>query len=47
VDQVAVDAFSATLLGMDPKNIGHIVEAQARGLGTMDYKSLSPVESLV
>jgi uncharacterized protein (DUF362 family) len=47
VDQVAVDAFSATLLGMEPKNIGHIVEAQARGLGTMDYKSLSPVESLV
>ena len=47
VDQVAVDTFSATLLGMEPKKIGHIVEAQARGLGTMDYKSLSPVESLV
>ncbi len=47
IDQVAVDAFSATLLGMEPKNIGHIVEAQSRGIGTMDYKSLSPVESLV
>lgn len=47
VDQVAVDTFSATLLGMEPKKIGHIVEAQARGLGTMDYKLLSPVESLV
>ena len=47
VDQVAIDALSATLLGMEPKKIGHIVEAQARGLGTMDYKSLSPVESVV
>jgi len=47
VDQVAVDTFGATLLGMDPKTIGHIVEAQARGLGTMDYKSLAPAESLV
>ena len=47
VDQVAVDAFSATLLGMEPKTVGHIVEAQARGLGTMDYKSLSPIESVV
>ncbi len=47
VDQVAIDTLGATLLGMDPKKIGHIVEAQARGLGTMDYKSLSPAESLV
>ncbi len=47
VDQVAIDAFGATLLDMEPKKIGHIVEAQARGLGTMDYKSLSPVECLV
>lgn len=46
-DQVAIDAFGATLLDMEPKKIGHIVEAQARGLGTMDYASLSPVESLV
>jgi len=47
VDQVAVDTFGATLLDMEPKKIGHIVEASARGLGTMDVASLSPVESLV
>jgi uncharacterized protein (DUF362 family) len=47
VDQVAIDTFGATLLDMEPKKIAHIVEAANRGLGTMDYKSLSPVESLV
>jgi len=47
VDQVAIDAFGATLLGMEPKKIAHIVEAANRGLGTMDYTSLSPAESLV
>ena len=47
VDQVAIDAFGATLLGMEPKKIAHIVEAANRGLGTMNYKSLSPAESLV
>ena len=33
VDQVALDAFGATLLGHKPQDIGHIVEAAARGLG--------------
>jgi uncharacterized protein (DUF362 family) len=47
VDQVAIDAFGATLLGMKPKQISHIVEADSRGLGTIDFASLSPVESLV
>jgi len=47
VDQVAIDAFGATLLDMKPKKIAHIVEAANRGLGTMDVTSLSPVESLV
>ena len=47
VDQVAIDAFSATLLDMDPKDISHIVEAAQRGLGTMDYTSLSPARSMV
>ena len=47
VDQVAIDAFGATLLDMEPKKISHIVEAANRGLGTMDFASLSPVESLV
>ncbi len=41
-DQVACDAFGATLLGHQPGDIGHIKEAHARGLGTMDFESLSP-----
>jgi uncharacterized protein (DUF362 family) len=41
-DQVAVDAFGATLLGLKPADIGHIVEASRRGLGTLDYESLRP-----
>ncbi len=47
VDQVAIDAFGAMQLDMEPKDIAHIVEGANRGLGTMDYKSLSPVESIV
>jgi uncharacterized protein (DUF362 family) len=43
VDQVAVDAVGATLLGYKPEEIGHIVEANARGLGTINFKSLSPI----
>jgi uncharacterized protein (DUF362 family) len=42
VDQVAVDAFGATLLGYKPDSIGYIVQGNARGLGTLDFKSLSP-----
>ncbi len=42
VDQVAVDAFGATLLGYKPDSIVYIVQGNARGLGTMDFKSLSP-----
>jgi uncharacterized protein (DUF362 family) len=41
-DQVACDAFAATLLGHQPQDIGHIKEAHERGLGVMDYASLSP-----
>jgi uncharacterized protein (DUF362 family) len=42
VDQVAVDAFGATLLGMRPQDINYIVEASNRKLGTMDFESLKP-----
>jgi uncharacterized protein (DUF362 family) len=42
VDQVAVDAFGATVLGLKPSDIACCVEGQARGLGTMNYQSLSP-----
>jgi uncharacterized protein (DUF362 family) len=42
VDQVAVDAYGATLMGHKPEEISYIVEAAARGLGTMNFNSLSP-----
>ncbi len=42
VDQVAVDAVGATLLGYKPESIVYIVQGNARGLGTMDFKSLLP-----
>jgi uncharacterized protein (DUF362 family) len=42
VDQVAMDAYGATLLGLRPAEIGFISEAQRRGLGTMDYQALAP-----
>lgn len=41
-DQVAIDAFGATLLGHKPQDIGYIAEAHARKLGTMDFESLKP-----
>jgi uncharacterized protein (DUF362 family) len=44
VDQVAVDALGATLLGLRPEELPHIIEANSRGLGTMNYRSLSPVQ---
>lgn len=34
-DQVAIDAFAATLLGIVPGEVGYIAEGHARGLGEM------------
>jgi uncharacterized protein (DUF362 family) len=42
VDQVATDAFGATLLGFKPEEIGHIVQGNARGLGAINFNSLAP-----
>jgi uncharacterized protein (DUF362 family) len=42
VDQVATDAFGATLLGCQPESIGYIAQGNARGLGTINFNSLSP-----
>lgn len=42
-DQVAIDSFGATLLGHRPQDIGYIVEAGKRRLGTLDFESLKPV----
>ena len=41
-DQVAIDAFGATLLGHKPEEIGYIVEGNARRLGTINFESLNP-----
>ncbi|MFO8083232.1 MAG: DUF362 domain-containing protein [Desulfobacterales bacterium] len=43
-DQVAADAFGATLLGKNPENLPHILKAQARGIGTADFNSINPVQ---
>jgi len=42
VDQVAVDALGATLLGYKPDSVGYIAQGNARGLGTINFSSLSP-----
>jgi len=42
IDQVAVDALGATLLGYKPASIGYIDQGNARGLGTIDFNSLAP-----
>ena len=42
-DQVAVDAWGATLLGRSKNDLPFIGMAEAAGLGTADYQSLNPV----
>jgi len=46
-DVVALDALGATLLGHDPAEIGYVAAAANRGLGTLDYASLNPVEKIL
>ncbi|MDH3803325.1 MAG: DUF362 domain-containing protein [Deltaproteobacteria bacterium] len=41
-DQVAADAFGATLLGKTVAELPYIIKAEAAGLGTADYEALSP-----
>jgi uncharacterized protein (DUF362 family) len=43
-DIVALDALGASLLGHKPEEIGYVAAAAQRGLGTLDYSSLNPVE---
>ena len=43
-DQVAADAFGATLLNKSPQDLPFISKAEAAGVGTADYRSLKPVE---
>ncbi len=37
-DPVAVDAFGVTLLDRDPAEVQYLVEAEAAGFGTLDFK---------
>ena len=43
-DQVAADAFGATLLNKTSTDLPFISKAEAAGAGTADYRSLNPVE---
>jgi uncharacterized protein (DUF362 family) len=43
-DQVAADAFGATLLNKSSRDLPFIGKAEAAGAGTADYPSLKPVE---
>jgi len=42
-DQVAADAFGASLLGKKPAELPYIAKAEAAGVGTADYESLNPI----
>jgi uncharacterized protein (DUF362 family) len=44
-DQVAVDAFGATLLGKSAADLPFITKAAAAGLGTADYEALKPARA--
>ncbi len=43
-DQVAVDAISCGLIGLDPKDIPYIIKAQNRGLGNADLSKIDIIE---
>jgi uncharacterized protein (DUF362 family) len=43
-DEVALDAFGAGLLGLNPSDLGFIVEGERAGLGTPQWQSLKTVE---
>jgi uncharacterized protein (DUF362 family) len=46
-DQVAADAFGASLLGKKPAELPYIAKAEAAGVGTADYESLNPIRMSV
>jgi uncharacterized protein (DUF362 family) len=43
-DQVALDAWAASLLGLKPSDVGYIGLARSRGLGSADYGGLRTKE---
>jgi uncharacterized protein (DUF362 family) len=44
LDEVAVDAYGATLIGEKPEEIPYLAMGQERGLGTTDWRSLRVAE---
>ena len=44
IDEVALDAFGAALLGLEPAKVGFIVEGMKAGLGQIDWKALKYVQ---
>jgi len=44
-DPVALDAFGATLLGLAPEDLPYLARAEALEAGTVDWRSLVPVEA--
>jgi uncharacterized protein (DUF362 family) len=42
-DQVAVDAFGATLLGLTSADLPYLQKAHDAGCGTFDFESLKPL----
>jgi uncharacterized protein (DUF362 family) len=46
-DQVAVDAFGASLLGRSLDKLPYIGKAEAAGIGTADYRKLNPVTASI
>jgi uncharacterized protein (DUF362 family) len=44
LDQVAVDAYAATLIGQKPEDIGYLRIGQERGLGSVEWEQLPRVE---
>ncbi|MEM3464698.1 MAG: DUF362 domain-containing protein, partial [Candidatus Bathyarchaeia archaeon] len=41
VDSVAVDAVGAAVMGVDPKEVKHLVLAEEKGLGTCDLNKIT------
>jgi uncharacterized protein (DUF362 family) len=46
-DQVAADAFGATLLDKTIDELAFIKKAETAGLGTADFQSLNPVRESI
>ncbi|MFO7179818.1 MAG: DUF362 domain-containing protein [Pseudomonadota bacterium] len=44
LDQVAVDAYGATLIGEKPENVKYLALAHERGIGTMHWQDVPHVE---